>query len=176
MKSRTILALVCCVLLACGKKESGGGGESKPTTVTSAQPVPSAETPPKKPSVAVEVAGAYDAKIAPVRTPEDAPKYFDVEAGALGPGELVVVLPAEDGPVTGKASGSLGAQTFSGLLEDHRLTGTLLPDTGATPRMWGFVIAEVQGDGEARTVVGTLRAGGNDGRTVRESSITLKKK
>jgi hypothetical protein len=173
---RTALALLCVGVLACGKQEGAPKNDEKPTSSPSAQPVPSAELPAKAPSVALEVAGSYDAKVGAVRTPEDAPKFIDVEAGALGPGTIELVLPAADGPVVGKLKGALGSQTLSGYLEDGRLTGTLLPDIDASPRMWGFVLAEVKGEGEQRTAVGTLRAGNENGRTVRESALTLKKK
>ena len=120
------------------------------------------------------VVGSYEAKLAAVRTPADAPKFDDVVAGALGAGEIAMELPAGDGEITGKTSGALGAQVFRGMLEAGWLGGVLRGE--GDNAMWGYLDATVTGAGDARIVVGTLRVSSGDGRVVRESAFTLKKK
>ena len=120
------------------------------------------------------VTGSYDAKLAAVRTPADAPKFDDVAEGALGKGDLTLELPAGDGEVTGKATGALGAQVFRGQLEAGWLGGVLRAE--GDDGMWGYLDATIAGAGDARVVTGTLRVSSGDGRVVRESAFTLKKK
>ena len=120
------------------------------------------------------VSGAYDAKLATVRTPEGAPKFDDVAQGALGAGEITMELPPGDGEVTGKTSGPLGVQVFRGQLDSGWIGGALRGEGEGA--MWGYLDATVSGAGDARVVTGTLRASSGDGRIVRESSFSLKKK
>jgi hypothetical protein len=163
------LVLVALLLLGCGKKETAS---SEPTTTApSASALPKSEAEPKAAAAAKSVKGAYTAKQAEVRTPEDAPKFIHPESkDGIGAGELELTLPAKSGEVTGKASGALGAQVFSGFLDEGHLTGTLTPAAGATPTMWGLVDATVEGG----SVKGTIRASGGDGRVVREATFEAK--
>lgn len=170
-------ALVAFASVGCDKQGSEGApapaASGKPAAVASgsSSAAPSAEV--KAPSP-LDVAGEYDAKAGEVRTPKDAPTFSNTATGATGKGELSMVLPAtDDGAVTGKASGPLGAQSFSGTIEEGRLTGTLSPADGDKDAMTGIVLATVAGKGDARTVEGTLRASGPDGRVVREASFKL---
>lgn len=170
-------------LLACSKdeaaKESGkdkGGSPSASAVASgsgSAKAVPSAEVPKE-----LAVTGAYDAKAGEVRLPKDAPPFLEPEGGgATGAGTLALVLPVADGDVSGTGDGALGAQVFYGRLEGGRLTGTLAPKAAdGAPAFWGTVDANVDGKGDGRTVQGTLRASGKDGKVVREAAFTLKKK
>jgi hypothetical protein len=166
--------------VGCDKKGEAGGGapaaSEKPAASAkgSGSAAPSAEVKAPEP---LDVAGSYEAKAGEVRTPKDAPTFSNTATGATGKGDLSMVLPAtDDGPVTGKASGPLGAQTFSGTIEEGRLTGTLSPADGDKEAMTGTVLATVAGKGDARTVDGTLRASGPDGRVVREASFKLEPK
>ncbi len=168
-----------CGLWGWGRKdEPAKEAEQQPAPSTaSSEPMGGAVASAKvKPAEAIEVKGSYDAKMAAVRTPDDAPKFNDIEQGALGPGEITLQLPAGDGPVTGSITGALGTQTFSGFVEEGRVSGTFRPDAGSAPRMWGWVLAEVSGEGDTRAVTGTLRASSENGRIVRESPFALKKK
>lgn len=168
--------LVCSFVLllsACGKKEAppseAPAASSKP--VASA----SASTAPEKTDAPATLKGAYASKQGEVRMPADAPPFLHPESKeGLGDGELELTLPGKSGAVTGQGKGALGAQVFEGWLEDGHLTGTLRPADGANPAMWGLVDATVEGAGAARTVKGTLRASGRDGKVVREASFTLK--
>ena len=172
MRAWVMAAVLVC---ACNKDAPK---EEKPVAAaaSSAKAVPSAEAP--KPPEPTKVAGAYDAKSADVKTPKDAPPWIEPEGGgATGAGTLAFTLPVADGDVDGTGDGVLGAQTFSGRLEEGRLTGTLAPKSpDAAPAFWGTVDAKVEGKGEARKVAGVLRASGKDGRVVREAAFTLEKK
>ena len=159
--------LLAAMLVACGKKE-----ESLAKPAPSAAPsASSAPVPAARVSERTLYKGTYTAKQADVRTPEDAPKFIHPDSkDALGAGDLEITV--ENGLATGKGSGALGAQTFSGTLEDGHLRGFLYPaDTGATA-MWGLLDANVEGS----SIKGTVRASGRDGRVVREATFTLEKK
>lgn len=160
--------LIAALLVACSKKEPV---VEKPTT---AQPAASSSSAAEKPKAApATFKGAYTAKQAEVRTPSDAPAFIHPESkDGVGAGELELTLPGGDGAVTGKATGALGAQIFSGWLEGTRLTGTLHPEGDAASAMWGLVEANVEGS----TIKGTLRTSNRDGRLVREAPFTLEKK
>lgn len=163
------LALAALLLVSCGKKDAPETTSAAPAP--SAAPSAKAEAPAKDAPTTVK--GSYTAKQAEVRTPEDAPKFIHPESkDGVGAGELEITLPGKRGEATGKASGALGAQVFTGWVEEGRLTGTLYPASGAAPQMWGLVDATVDGS----TVKGTIRASGHDGRVVREASFTLDNK
>lgn len=178
-----VVVLLALAASGCDKKGPEGGagaaasgqakaGDGKAAASASA----SASAAPKAPEP-LDVTGAYEAKPGEVRTPKDAPTFSNTTAGAIGKGELAMLLPAtDDGAVTGKASGALGAQSFSGTIEEGRLTGTLSPADGDKDAMTGTVMATVAGKGDARTVEGTLRASGPDGRVVREAAFKLEPK
>ena len=143
-------------------------------TATTAVPLPKAEVSAKPaPRTAIDVKGAYDAKVAAVRTPKDAPAIVDISEGAVGAGSFRVSLPATRGPSIGTATGALGKQTFTGFLEDGRLTGNLVPEGDSETKMWGIVDATVTSKDDDRVVSGTLRASSRDGRLVREASFKL---
>lgn len=177
------LALVSASLTlaaGCDKKDSSGG--SAPVASTKAQAAAGASgsavaSASAKPPAPLDVEGSYEAKAGEVRTPKDAPTFSNVATGAMGKGDLTLVLPAEDdGPVTGKASGPLGAQTFSGVIEEGRLTGTLSPADKTSDAMTGIMLGTVAGKGDARTAEGSIRASGPDGRVVREAAFKLEPK
>lgn len=161
--------LLIAVVIGCGKKD-----ETPPAPAPSASaPVAQASAAPRAVAKTV-VTGTYDAKQADVRTPKDAPPFLHPEGKeASGPGSIELTLPETTGAVSGKASGALGAQTFSGWLEDGRLTGTLTPSELAGAPTWGVVEGAVTGSGGARVVKGTIRASGPDGRVVREANFEL---
>jgi hypothetical protein len=164
-------ALIALLLVSCGKKEPTKSEGPSTSTAASASASASGKAQPKAEPTTVK--GSYTAKQAEVRTPEDAPKFIHPESKeGLGAGELEINLPALQGEATGKASGALGAQVFSGFLSDGHLTGTLQPADGASPAMWGVLDATVEGS----SVKGTIRASGRDGRVVRDASFTLEKK
>jgi hypothetical protein len=172
------LALVAASLMlatGCDKKDSSGG--SAPVASTKAQAAASGTavaSASAKPPAPLDVTGSYEAKAGEVRTPKDAPTFSNVATGAMGKGELSLVLPAEaEGAVTGKASGPLGAQTFSGMIEEGRLTGTLSPADKSSDAMTGTVLGTVSGKGDARTAEGSIRASGPDGRVVRDAAFKL---
>lgn len=168
--------LLCCfvVVVGCGKKDAP---PSEPAPAAKPAVSASASAAAEKPAAPLTLKGAYAAKQGEVRMPEDAPPFLHPESKeGLGDGDLELVLPAKDGAVVGKGKGALGAQLFEGWLEGNRLNGTLRPADGATPAMWGLVEATVEGAGEARTVKGTVRASGRDGKVVREAAFTLDKK
>jgi len=165
------LALAALLLVSCGKKETATKTEPAPAA-SSTSGAPKAEAP-AAPEATSTLKGAYTAKQAEVRTPEDAPKFIHPESkDGVGAGALEITMPGKRGEVTGKASGALGAQVFTGWLEDGKLTGTLYPASGSSPQMWGLVDAAV----ESNTVKGTIRASDHDGRVVREAPFTLEKK
>jgi hypothetical protein len=162
--------LIALLAVSCGKKEEAAKTEAQPAPSASASA--SAARAEKK-AVSTEVAGSYASKQGVVRMPDDAPPFIHPDSKeGIGDGELSMTLPAETGAVTGKASGALGAQTFSGWLEGDRVTGTLTPNAGATPALWGVV----EGKNDNGAVTGTIRASSSDGRVVREATFTLKKK
>lgn len=167
---------VAVALVACGKKANETDkSATAPATSTSAAPSASAVAETK--AGPLSLSGSYASKQADVRTPEDAPKFLQADSKeGVGDGTLDLVLPGGDGAVTGKASGALGAQTFSGWLEGGRLTGTLTPAADAKPSMWGLLEAKVEGAGDARSVDGTVRASSEDGKLVREATFKLAKK
>ena len=181
MKRRT-LVLALSMLVGCKGEGSAppsgstaaAGSKAAPTQVASS--APSVNEAAKPASAETTFTGAYEAKLGAVRTPEDSPKFDDVTEGALGPGTLTLVLPAEDGEVSGTASGALGASTLHGATSGAVVTAQLRPDSGATPVMWGLLSATIEGTGDARTITGTLRESSDDGHVVREATFTLKKK
>lgn len=184
MKSRAlVVGFALCAVTACKAKGTGKEGEPSAAAPVSATALPSAEV--QKKNEPVEVKGDYDAKLGAVQVPTDAPKFVDVDVGAVGAGTLVLSLPSDDGEVLGKANGALGEQIFSGYLEKGTLTGSLTPDvdssgaaapdSGASSRMWGVVSATVEGNGAARVVRGTVRASNQNGRIVRDAAFMLKK-
>ncbi|MEO7091681.1 MAG: hypothetical protein ABI175_00435 [Polyangiales bacterium] len=187
MSARPIVALLVVVLLACGKKDdappsppaaastTGSGAASASATGSGAATGAATGSGAATGAGAVTVVlGKYDAKLAAVRTPDDAPKFDDVAEGSLGAGEITLSLPAGDGEVTGTSSGALGAQVFRGQLEAGWLGGVLRAE--GEGGMWGYLDATVTGAGDARVVTGTLRVSSGDGRVVRESAFTLAKK
>ncbi len=163
--------LIAALLVACSKKEPV---VEKPTAPAASSSSSSAVAPTaEKPKAPATFKGAYTAKQAEVRTPSDAPAFIHPESkDGVGAGELELTLPGGDGAVTGKGSGALGAQVFSGWLEGNRLTGTLHPEGDAASAMWGLVEGNVEGS----TIKGTLRTSNRDGRLVREAPFTLEKK
>jgi hypothetical protein len=165
---RAIALIIAVLLVGCDKKDAPA---TTAAPASSSAPAASASVAPEE--TATTVKGSYSAKQGEVRTPSDAPKFGhpEVQEG-IGDGELEVTLPPKHGEVTGKAKGALGAQVFSGWLEDGRLTGTLTPAEGSSPPMWGYVEGAVEGN----SVKGTIRASGADGSVVREASFTLDKK
>ncbi|MBI2394693.1 MAG: hypothetical protein HYV09_34310 [Deltaproteobacteria bacterium] len=169
---RALFALAL-VVVACGKKDAPTDQPaSKPAA--SAAPSVSAAAPKAAP---ITLKGAYASKRGEVRVASDAPAFVHPDSkDGLGEGELTITLPAGNGAATGAAKGALGAQSFRGWLEDGHLTGTLHPDEGSKPAMWGVVDATVEGSGDARSIKGTVRASGADGQVVREATFTLDKK
>lgn len=163
------LLLVLILAYGCSKKEEAAPSS---TPAPSAAPVASSAAPAvEKPSERAIFKGSYAAKQAEVRTPSDAPSFIHPESkDGIGNGELELTVSGKE--VTGKGTGALGAQTFSGWLEDGRLTGTLHPSDGGASAMWGVVDATVEGS----TIKGVVRGSGRDGRVVREASFTLEKK
>lgn len=162
-------ALLCAAfVLACGKKDEAPAA-AKPSPSSSASVESDKPAPPaKKNDDKTTYKGSYTAKQAEVRTPDDAPKFIHPDSkDALGAGELE--LNVDNGIVTGKATGALGAQTVSGALEDGHLRATLTPTDGA---MWGVLDADVAGS----SIKGSIRASGRDGRVVREATFALEKK
>lgn len=168
------LVLIALFAVSCGKKEEAAKTEAAPQA--SASPSASASgsaAKSEKKGASSEVAGSYASKQGVVRMPEDAPPFIHPESKeGIGEGELSMTLPAESGAIIGKATGALGAQTFSGWLEGDRITGSLTPEAGASPALWGVV----EGKNEGGSVTGTIRASSSDGRVVREATFTLKKK
>ena len=176
-------ALVAAIAIGCGKQggsEAAGGAATASASAATASPSSSSSSSSSsassaKPAGKTPFVGEYDAKVGVVHVQDKAPPFADEDSGALGKGELSLDLPAADGDVTGKASGALGAQTFTGAIEAGRLSGTLRPD-GDPSALTGTLMGDVTGSGDARTIVGTIRASGPDGRVVREAAFTLKKK
>jgi hypothetical protein len=166
----------------CGKKadasgEAPGAASASANAATAASASGSASAVASaKPAASVELAGTYDAKVATVRMPKDAPPFVQSETGATGAGTIALVLPAESGAVTGKASGPLGDEAIFGNLEGTVLNATVRPANGGDGAMTGTIEATVEGTGDARKVTGTLRAASADGRTVREAAFTAAKK
>ena len=159
--------------LSCGKKEDA----PKPAvTAPSGAPASSekkAESE-QKPDEAKgsTFKGSYAAKQAEVRTPDDAPKFIHPDTkDSIGAGELALTLPATRGPIAGKASGALGAQVFSGWLEEGRVTGTLHPNDAAANAVWAVVDATLEGS----VIKGVMRGSGRDGRVVRDAAFSLEK-
>lgn len=165
---RALIALAF-VVVACGKKDAP---TDQPAGKPAASAAPSASAAPK--SAPITLKGAYASKRGEVRVASDAPAFVHPDSkDGLGEGELTITLPATNGAATGTAKGALGAQSFSGWLEDGHLTGTLHPGEGSKPAMWGVVDANVEGSGDARVVKGTVRASGADGQVVREATFSL---
>lgn len=122
------------------------------------------------------VSGAYETKVAPVTSHSGAPSFVHPnDPRGIGKGTVRLVLPgAASGPVLGQAEGAMGAQTFSGVLEEGEVRGSLLPvDPKAEPAMYGVFVGNVSGSGSARAVHGTVRASSADGRLVREADLSL---
>ncbi len=173
-----VLSLGLTLTVGCDKKDSGGAGatasSAKGSAAAGGASASASAAASAKPAAPLEVTGSYESKAGEVRTPKDAPTFSNVATGATGKGELTLVLPAEDeGAVTGKASGPLGAQLFSGRLEEGRLTGTLSPAEKGSDAMTGTVLGTVSGKGDARTAEGAIRASGPDGRVVRDATFKL---
>ncbi len=175
--------------LACKGEKGGGpsGGNSSGTSSSASNANGSSNVPaPASGSASAKGAetatatatftGSYDSKAAAVQTPDSAPPFENEESGLLGPGTLSFVLPAGDGEVTGESTGALGTLKLHGMLEGTRLTAQATPDPTASPAMWGTLLADVQGSGDARTVTGALRASSDNGHVVREATFTLRKK
>jgi hypothetical protein len=181
--TRSLFLIASIAVMGCDKSSSGSPGASSSSSVSATATTTATASGAASGTAAgtgtgtgtgTIVTGAYDAKLATVRTPDDAPKFDDVAQGALGAGDITLELPAGDGEVTGKASGALGAQVFRGQLEAGWLGGVLRGEGDAA--MYGYLDATVTGAGDARVVTGTLRVSSGDGRVVRESAFTLKKK
>ena len=174
----TFLFSLLCLASAVGCDKPSGGAIAEPATSVSTKPSAAPVVATASASAAsvasLTVTGSYDSKVAEVRTPKDAPKFKNEETKALGAGTLSLTLPATTGVVVGTASGSLGAQRFSGILEDGQLNGTLSPADAGTSAFTGKLVATITGEGSARVVAGTVRASDGSGAVVREAAFTLK--
>lgn len=174
MKAHPRITIAAAIFAVCGcDKKPAPEQQPAPTPSVAASAAPTASAPAAP--AELTVTGSYEAKRGEVRTPGDAPPFLHPEVKeGLGQGTLTLTLPAAPGPVTGTATGALGAQTLVGWVgDDGRLTATLTPAKGATPMMWGTVDAKVEGGGAARTVSGSIRASDVDGRVVREATFQL---
>jgi hypothetical protein len=184
MREWTKRAVTIAVLLAMAACDKGkGDGDKSPATTDSAKTTSSASTAAFASASAsasgataksVEVTGSYTSAVGEIRTPKDAPAFKSDTTTALGAGTITIVLPAENGPVLGKATGALGNQRFSGTLDDTTLTGSLAPIDLAPPAFWGTLTATISGAGAQRSAKGTLRVSDKEGRVVRESAFELK--
>jgi hypothetical protein len=180
-KRASTVAVLLALLAACDKGK--GDGEKSPATTDSTKATSSASTTASASASAsassavaksVEVTGSYTSAVGEIRTPKDAPAFKGDTTAALGAGTITIVLPAENGPVLGKATGALGNQRFSGTLDDTTLTGSLAPIDLTPPAFWGTLTATISGSGAQRTAKGTLRVSDKEGRVVRESAFELK--
>ncbi len=180
--NRLWIALACAAAIGCSKKNDAAESD-KASASASAKAASASVSASVSASASAEIAapltvgGAYDAKVAAVRMPKDAPPFVQPESGATGAGEITLVLPAgAEGAVGGKASGALGEQVVTGNLEGGALNATVRPAASGDPAMTGTIEATVDGAGDARVVKGTLRASSGDGRMVREAAFIAKKK
>ena len=174
-------AYVCLLVLmvGCGKKEDGPPepAPARPAGAASASASAAVGAAVEKVAAPLVVEGAYTARQAEVRVPDDAPPFLHPDSkDGVGEGSLELTMPSKDGPVVGIGKGALGAMAFEGWLSGERLDGTVRPTEGAAPAMWGLLQATVEGAGDARVVKGTLRVSGRDGKLVREAAFALKKK
>jgi hypothetical protein len=183
MNGMKTCALVALVLVgACGKKDQEAPAPAPSNAASStASNAASSETSGKAAapkSATLMVAGTYDAKRGEIRMPGDAPPFLHPEVkDGIGTGELSMELPASSGTITGKLDGALGTLAFSGFLDETgTVRGTLAPATGSALSMWGTVDAKAEGQGDGRTVTGSLRVSDADGRVVREATFKLEKK
>lgn len=139
------------------------------TSFASASASASASAP--SPAKADKWTGTYTSKHVKLETPEKVRDFTwkkDDGTGATGDGQLSLELKA--GAVVGKASGPLGPQTVTGVLEDGSLRLRLIPtDPTATLAMTGSGLGRIE-DG---VLSGKVRCAGSKGVVVREVSFEL---
>lgn len=168
------LAVFFLTLVGCSKPSTNASANSS-TSSASAQASVSIDTPKKvETQTSTRWVSTYNATLASVRIPSNAPKFVDQTEGMIGEGKLVLNILGNDGPIQGEASGALGTQKFSGFVQGNKLTGTLQPDAKSPVQMWGTLHADAEGSGPQRVFKGSLRASSSNGRVVRESTIEIK--
>lgn len=141
------------------------------SAAASASALASAAVDPPDPASAKKWTGTYEAKQAPMETPEKVRDFTwkdDDGSKAVGKGQLTMTV--TDGVIAGDATGPLGPQKLAGLLEDGILRLELIPsDPTSSTAMAGSGTAELK-DG---TLSGTLRCSGPKGAVVREVTFSL---
>jgi hypothetical protein len=142
------------------------------SSATASAAVSAAEPAPPDPASAKKWAGTYEAKRATLETPPKVTDFTwknDDGSKALGTGQITMTI--ADGVAAGDATGPLGPQKLSGMLDETVLRLELVPSDPTSPSaMAGSGVGELK-DG---VISGTLRVSGPKGVEVREVSFSLK--
>lgn len=156
-----------------------GCDEEKPATpAASAKASASASAaPPEKPKPWFEGTwtGSYEAKKQPIEMSkkEGAVWQWEKDDGGTGSGKGTLSLTvAEDGAITGTASGALGEQVVSGRVVDEEFRLRLKPKDMADIEAFGGTMT---GKRDGDEVKGELKASSGDSINVRKASVTLEK-
>jgi hypothetical protein len=177
-----VAGLWCGLLLGLVMVAGGCDETKKPTPApiaTTSAPVAvsasasaSASAPAPDPAKAAKWTGTYESKHVTLETPEkvkDVTWKKDDGTKAVGKGQLSMTV--KDGTIAGDATGPLGPQKLTGVLDDTTLRLSLVPaDPTSAHSMTGSGVGELK-DG---VISGKLRCAGPKAVVVREMSFELK--
>lgn len=143
-----------------------------PAAPSASAAAPAASDTPVDPSAAAKWVGTYESKTVKLETPEkvkDVTWTQDDGTKALGKGQMTMQV--KDGLVTGEATGPLGPQKLSGMIDDKTLRLSLLPeDPTSSLAMSGSGLGVVANG----AMSGSMRCADPKGVVVREVSFELK--
>lgn len=174
--------LLCLVVVGMGcdkDKPAPSPGTSDPAAVLSApasasalaSSSASAELPAADPASAKKWTGTYESKPVALQTPEKVKDFTwkdDDGSRAVGKGQLTMTV--TNNVITGDATGPLGPQKLTGVLDDGIFRLELVPsDPTAATAMAGSGTGELK-DG---VISGTLRCSGPKAVVVREVTFSL---
>jgi hypothetical protein len=162
-------AFILVMAAACdrGAGPAPGGEPSAPATAATASAAP------RSPH-AGRWSGAFVAEKAEVQVPEGVDyRAWEDDDGkkATGDGKLSIDV-ADDGSVSGKASGALGDLDVSGQVDDDEVRVMLVPrDPESDEAMSGTLVGEVRGN----SIEGQLVASNSDATFARRAKTSLKR-
>ncbi len=127
---------------------------------------------PPDPTQAKKWNGIYEAKTVTLETPKKVKDFtWKKDDGATATGKGQLTMSVNKGVIEGDASGPLGPQQLSGVLDDNTLRLKLFPsDPKSATAMTGTGLGKLK-DG---VISGKLRCAGPKGVVVREVSFELK--
>ena len=166
---RRVIYILLALSVGCDKETA------KPSTATNSASAPSpvASVPAEKPKpwYVGTWTGKYEARHYLVETKKgEGAREWQQDAGSENEGEGKLELEvAEDGAITGSATGPLGPMTASGAVDEQSFRVRLRPSEPSETAFHGFFVAKREG----KVVRGTLQASSGDSLKVRDAPIAL---